>query len=162
MEIYKKLANVKKQVGAISKDNLNPFHKNKYFDINTLLEQVEPIIDKEGLLLLQPVNDGKVTTQIIDLDSGEKVESSIVMTDITDPQKMGSAITYYRRYTLQSLLALKAEDDDGNKARKKPQITNLEGAIQAIKQGKYTVGQILAKYQVTNEEKEQLWEASSK
>ena len=29
---------------------------------------------------------------------------------------MGSAITYYRRYTLQSLLALEAEDDDRNKA----------------------------------------------
>jgi hypothetical protein len=31
---------------------------------------------------------------------------------------MGSAITYYRRYTLQSLLALQAEDDDGNGATK--------------------------------------------
>jgi hypothetical protein len=31
------------------------------------------------------------------------------------PQKLGSAITYYRRYTLQSLLGLQAEDD-GNKA----------------------------------------------
>jgi len=33
-----------------------------------------------------------------------------------DPQKIGSAITFYRRYTLQSLLGLQSEDDDGNKA----------------------------------------------
>ena len=35
---------------------------------------------------------------------------------LTDPQKIGSAITYYRRYTLQSLLGIQAEDDDANKA----------------------------------------------
>jgi hypothetical protein len=33
-----------------------------------------------------------------------------------DPQKLGSAVTYYRRYTLQSLLGLQAEDDDANAA----------------------------------------------
>jgi hypothetical protein len=33
-----------------------------------------------------------------------------------DPQKLGSAVTYYRRYTLQSLLGLQAEDDDANSA----------------------------------------------
>jgi hypothetical protein len=38
--------------------------------------------------------------------------------NIQDPQKLGSAITYYRRYTLQSLLGLQAEDDDGNTATK--------------------------------------------
>jgi hypothetical protein len=34
--------------------------------------------------------------------------------EIADPQKMGSAVTYYRRYMLQSLLLLRAVDDDGN------------------------------------------------
>jgi len=36
-----------------------------------------------------------------------------------DPQKHGSEITYYRRYTLQSLLAMQADDDDGNAASKR-------------------------------------------
>ena len=36
-----------------------------------------------------------------------------------DPQKLGSEITYYRRYTLQSLLGLQAEDDDANMTVKK-------------------------------------------
>jgi len=31
-------------------------------------------------------------------------------------QDLGSEITYFRRYSLQSLLALQAEDDDGNLA----------------------------------------------
>ena len=33
-----------------------------------------------------------------------------------DAQKIGSAITYFRRYTLASLLGLQAQDDDGNSA----------------------------------------------
>jgi hypothetical protein len=38
--------------------------------------------------------------------------------DPSDPQKMGGAITYYRRYSLLALLGLAPEDDDGNAASK--------------------------------------------
>ena len=54
------------------------------------------------------------------------VESSIQLTQFNDPQKLGSAITYYRRYTLQSLLGLQAEDDDANKASTKEPVLNVE------------------------------------
>lgn len=118
MNIYSKLAAVKKEIGAISKDSTNPFFKSKYFDINGLLKHVEPLLDKNGLLLLQPITDGLVCSQIIDVENGDKVDSSIQMASLSDPQKMGSMITYYRRYTLQSLLGLQAEDDDANAASK--------------------------------------------
>lgn len=119
--IYTKLAAVKNEIGAISKDSTNPFFKSKYFDINGLLKHVEPLLDKNGLLLLQPITDGLVCSQIIDIENGDKVESSMQMTVLSDPQKMGSMITYYRRYTLQSLLGLQAADDDGNLASKASQ-----------------------------------------
>ena len=118
MNIYNKLSEVKKEIGAISKDSTNPFFKSKYFDINGLLKHVEPLLDKNGLLLLQPIVDGLVYSQIIDVETGDKVESSMLMSTLNDPQKMGSMITYYRRYTLQSLLGLQAEDDDANAASK--------------------------------------------
>jgi hypothetical protein len=118
MNIYSKLAAVKKEIGAISKDSTNPFFKSKYFDINGLLKHVEPLLDKNGLLLLQPITDGLVCSQIIDVENGDKVESSIQMASLSDPQKMGSMITYYRRYTLVSLIAGQSEDDDGNAASK--------------------------------------------
>ena len=121
MSIYKKLHSAKSEIGAISKDSRNPFFKSKYFDINQLLEHTEPILQKHDLLCLQPILEGVVTSQIIDVETGEKVESGIALTNITDPQKRGSEITYYRRYTLASLLGMQAEDDDANKAsRKKP------------------------------------------
>jgi hypothetical protein len=122
MSIYKKLFEAKKEIGKISKDSTNPFFKSKYFDINGLLEHVEPILEKHGLLLLQPVIDGKVKTIICDVNNEDgkmdNVVSEMQLPNIQDPQKLGSAITYYRRYTLQSLLGLQAEDDDGNSAKK--------------------------------------------
>ena len=118
MKIYKKLFEAKKEIGKISKDSKNPFYKSKYFDINSLLEHVEPILQKHNLLLLQPIIEGKVSTVIVDVESGEEVKSEISLLGLKDAQKTGSEITYYRRYTAQSLLGLQAEDDDGNKAVK--------------------------------------------
>ncbi len=121
--LYKKLFEAKKEIGKISKDSKNPFFKSKYFDVNSLLEHVEPILQKHSLLLLQPIQDGCVISEIIDIETGEKVASSINLTNINDAQKRGSEITYYRRYTLQSLLGLQAEDDDGNKAVRPAKVT---------------------------------------
>ena len=114
--IYNKLYKVQREIGAISKDSTNPFYKSKYFDINSLIKQVTPILEKHKLLLLQPIKDGEQYSIIFDLDGGS-VESSLKLPTDLDAQKIGSAITYYRRYTLQSLLGLQAEDDDGEATR---------------------------------------------
>ncbi len=119
-ELLKKIHSSKKEIGKISKDSTNPFFKSKYFDVNGLLEHVEPILQKNELVLLQPIKDNFVSTEIYCVETGEFISSKIELPDLKDPQKLGSAITYYRRYTLQSLLGLQAEDDDGNKAAQKP------------------------------------------
>ena len=115
-DLLKNLAKAKTEIGAISKDSKNPFFKSKYFDINQLLEHVEPVLERNGLLLLQPITRGFVSTMIVDIKSGDEILSEIELPNIQDPQKLGSAITYYRRYTLASLLALQATDDDANLA----------------------------------------------
>jgi len=116
MSIYTKLFEAKKEIGKISKDSKNPFFKSKYFDINSLLEHVEPILQKHNLLLLQPIEAGKVTTVIVDIETGEKVKSEITLPQLNDPQKLGSCVSYYRRYTAQSLICLQSTDDDANLA----------------------------------------------
>jgi len=136
MNIYEKLFNAKKEIGKISKDSTNPFFKSKYFDINALLEHVEPILQKHGLVLLQPLMDDKVVTAIFNIeDASEFIESEIKLPAITDPQKLGSAITYFRRYTLQSLLALQAEDDDGNKASQPVKKTYVKNDLPWLNEG---------------------------
>ena len=114
--IYSKLFALQNELGTITKDTKNPFYKSKYFDINSLIKQLTPILEKHNLLLLQPIENGEQYSRIIDIDSSDSVESSLSLPTDLDTQKIGGAITYYRRYTLVALLGLQAEDDDGNTA----------------------------------------------
>ena len=144
--LYPKLHAAKQKIGKVAKNSTNPHFKNKYADINALIESVEPILLEHGLLLIQPISaTGLVSTLIIDIETGDKVESSMRLPEIQDPQKIGSAVTYYRRYTLQSLLSLQAEDDDANSAsatvkNTKPTITQerFENGLSQIAEGKLT------------------------
>lgn len=128
MEETNKLLGFQKTVGAITKDETNPFFKSKYFDINGLIENIKPILNELGLVLLQPIKvvDGKnILFTVLYYGDDCLLESSILLPDNIDPQKMGSAITYYRRYAIQSMLLLQAEDDDGNLGNKpEPKIYN--------------------------------------
>ena len=120
--IYNKLFQLQQEIGAVSKDASNPFYKSKYFDINSLIKQLNPLLAKHKLLLVQPILDNMVLSRIICIDNGGSIDSSLTLPEINDPQKLGSAITYYRRYTLASLLGLQAVDDDGNLASSKSTI----------------------------------------
>ena len=123
-----KLHKLQKKVQAISKDAENPFYKSKYFDINGLLKELKPLLNEIGITILQPfgIIEGKNTlrTVIKDSETGEIIEEgAILLPDNIDPQKMGSAITYFRRYSLQSMLLLEAEDNDGCIGQNKNDIT---------------------------------------
>lgn len=161
MTLLKKLLEVKSEIGTLVKKSNNPFFKSKYLDLNDLLSAVEPLLHKNGLVLLQPIKDGQVFSIIYDTESGDTVESGIYLPQLTDPQKLGSAVTYFRRYTLQSLLSLQAEDDDGNKAStpsKKPKLDDVKWtkAINAVITGQYTAEYIRSKYDLSNEQNREL------
>ena len=112
--INQKLFDLQQEIGTISKDARNPFYKSKYFDINSLINQLNPLLKKHRLLLLQPIEEDCVYSKLICIDGTGGVISALKLPEINDPQKLGSAITYYRRYTLASLLGLQAVDDDAN------------------------------------------------
>jgi hypothetical protein len=160
--LWAKLHMAKMNIGKVAKNATNPHFKKTYADINALLETVEPILHENGLVLLQPVKDHIVFTQIIDVDSGDMVESWMQLPDITDPQKLLGAITYFRRGTLQSLLSLQAVDDDGNTAsavvNKKPALSQdqFDRAKEAITSGKYTLDQLRTNYSLTKKQEGQL------
>jgi hypothetical protein len=160
--IYSKLLNVSKQIDPISKDSKNPFFKSKYFDVNALIGVVRPILTENNLVLLQPIKDGQVYSIIIDTDTSEQIESSLMLPNIQDPQKLGSAITYYRRYTLQSLLGLQAEDDDANAASKqvnkpvKTKLTDSDFKTTLEKGTKSQIQNVLDTFEVTDVQKKAL------
>lgn len=162
MNIWQKLHAAKQQIGKVAKNATNPHFKKSYADINALLTTVEPILHEHGLLLLQPVVGNDVVTRIIDIDSGEVIESFMSLPVITDPQKVLAAVTYFRRGTLQSLLSLQAVDDDGNTAAQgaasKPTITDdrFKKALESIEAGKYTAEQLAANYALTEAQSKML------
>jgi len=157
--IYYKLSLVKKEIGTLAKNSKNPFFKSDYLDLNGILSAVEPLMDKYNLLLTQPIKDNSVFTFIYDIESDTVVSSSIPLPELKDPQKLGSAITYFRRYTLQSLLALQTVDDDGNHAskpapKKKEELDSLRfnDAIDAIEQKKVKKSYVVENYDLSVEQ----------
>lgn len=115
-----KILKIQNEIGVLVKTETNPFFKSKYMDINGLLEQLLPLLEKHKLTVMQPLGEvsGRPALETRISDGDKTLLFSIVpLPDIQDPQKMGSAITYYRRYALQSLFLLRAEDDDGNIAK---------------------------------------------
>jgi len=142
-----KLLKFQRRVEAISKIKENPYFKSKYFDINSILEVIKPILNELELILIQPLTivDGKNALKTIILDpeqdltkAGVDLQSIIFLPDNIDPQKMGAAITYYRRYAIQSLLCLQAEDDDAKsivhgKEKQLPTVASVINKIKACK-----------------------------
>lgn len=123
LQYNNKLLEFQKRIQAIPKDSTNPFYKSTYFDVNTVIDTIKPILNEVGLVVLQPFDclSGKniLLTQIWDGDK-TLVESHIMLPEITDVQKFGAAITYFRRYALVSLLLLQGEEDDEGNTASKP------------------------------------------
>ena len=152
--IYFKLWKAKHEIGKINKSADNPFFKSKYADLNTILDVVEPILHKYNLLLLQPIMDNRVFSIVVDAESKEQVESWIDLQTINDPQKLGGCISYFRRYSLQSLLSLSMQDDDANDVtqhvkQQKPKLpqANFEKGLTQIEEGTLSVEDFKAKCQ---------------
>lgn len=125
INIAKAFIAAQKEMGNAIKDSKNPFFKSAYADLNSVREACIPALNTNGIAVLQPIVqiDGKNFVKTVLLhESGESIEgmTEILFTKQNDPQAQGSGITYARRYGLQSLVNIGAEDDDGNKASEKP------------------------------------------
>lgn len=126
-----KILKIQSEIGVLVKTETNPFFKSKYMDINGLLEQLLPLLEKYKLCVMQPLTnaDGRpaIATIVVDTELPKEgniiLDERVILPDLQDPQKMGSAITYYRRYALQSLFLLRAEDDDANLGSGKKETT---------------------------------------
>lgn len=112
------------KIEAARKGAENLHLKNRYADLASVLEAARPPLAEHGLAILQPAStvreDGQwivvVTTTILH-ESGEWIESTLRIPSIdARAQAIGSAMTYGRRYSLTSMLGMRAEDDDGNAA----------------------------------------------
>ena len=109
-------------------NKVNPFLKNKYADLGSIIKAAKPVLAKHGLALSQmPTGDGDKIglTTILMHSSGEWLESTMMLTledskGVTSAQAAGAIISYLRRYSIAAVLGMYADEDvDGNGAKSK-------------------------------------------
>ncbi len=122
------LAKALPELESAKKNADNPHLKSKYANLSAVMAAVEPI-KAHGLWYRQKSHDhaeGACIETIYIHNSGAELSAGLtfVRADKQNPQGFGSAMTYARRYSLQTAFGLDAEDDDGHAAsapRKKAQ-----------------------------------------
>lgn len=115
--------NAQRSIGRVVKTGKNPHFNSKYVELNGLLEAVNEALEANHLFVLQTpqINErGEFVLETLVMhESGALAARSIwpiKSKDNNDPQKIGGAVTYARRYSLMALMNVAGEDDDGNLA----------------------------------------------
>jgi hypothetical protein len=137
------LAKAQGEMAGAKKDSANPFFGSTYADLASVWDACRGPLSKNGLAIMQKptcrfigepqpyswkTKAGEerhgvhMATEVVVLtvlahESGEREESAVscILPD-ADPQAVGSAITYLRRYGLQAMVGIAPEDDDGEAA----------------------------------------------
>jgi hypothetical protein len=114
------LCKAQAEMGGAVKDSKNPFFKSDYADLTSVIKAIKEPFANHGLSYTQfPTNDeGRIgVVTLLMHESGEYLEHSYTLpTTKADPQSAGSAITYARRYALQSIAGIPTADDDAESA----------------------------------------------
>lgn len=121
-ELAAALAKAQAQIQPAKKENVNPAFKSKYADLASVWDACREPLTANGLAVVQMPTDcaeaGRVALVTTLLHSSGQWISSMVSTRIVkdDPQGVGSALTYLRRYALSAMVGVAPDDDDGNAA----------------------------------------------
>ena len=120
VEAIKAFLKAQSEMGSAIKDAKNPFLKNKYATLKSVQDAVFPVFHTNGFALLQcggADQYGQFIETLALHESGEAFSSKIYLDyKVGDMQSKGGAVTYARRYGLQSITGIPIEDDDGNMA----------------------------------------------
>ena len=125
-ELAAALAKAQGQIEGAKKSSSNPFFKSKYADLAECWNTCREALTANGISVIQmpeEINENgrlNITTMLAH-SSGQYISSTLTMTVTKlDPQAIGSAITYGRRYALAAMVGLAQEDDHGEKAMARP------------------------------------------
>lgn len=135
-DLFTALSKAQGELHAVKKDSLNPFFKSHYADLESIWDAVRATLAKNGLCVVQGIAHvdgvtGLVTT--VGHSSGQWIKSFTPLNPVkNDPQGMGSAITYHRRYSLAAMLGVVQTDDDGEVAMNRPKLPGGQPAPQVF------------------------------
>lgn len=116
------LAKAQGAIKGAAKGKANPFYKSSYADLACVMDACREALSKNNIAYIQSTQfdaDNKWIETLLVHSTGQWVSSRYPVKPVKDdPQGMGSAVTYARRYSLMALVGIVAEDedDDGNAA----------------------------------------------
>lgn len=121
-ELSKALCQAQSEIEGAIKDSTNPFFKSKYADLSSVMEALKKPFQKNGLSFVQSsrVTDtgNLVLVTMLLHSSGQWISGEYPVKGVKDePQALGSATTYARRYALSAMCGIAQVDDDGNAAQ---------------------------------------------
>lgn len=120
--IAEALFTVQGEIQKVKKGSTNSHFGNTYAALPDIMEELHPILQKNDLLLSQVMDVSPRTekpglrTVLYHIPSQQNIEGLAVFPDGLNAQQTGSAVTYFRRYGILSILGIVADDDDGNLA----------------------------------------------
>ena len=120
--IAEALLTAQKKIKHAAVDSKNSHYKQSYATINSVIAAIKQPLNDANIVFMQTPSlsdDGKLhlTTRLLH-SSGEWIQDTAVCPlQKNDPQGLGSAITYLRRYSLSSIIGLYSADDDGEATR---------------------------------------------
>jgi hypothetical protein len=115
-ELVTALIKAQPEFKPIKKDSVNPFFKSRYATLESVLESTGEALRNNGLVVMQ-TTDGDFLITTLAHTSGQFISGKYPLSAVkTDPQGIGSAVTYARRYAYTAIIgaAPTDEDDDGN------------------------------------------------
>ena len=116
-ELAEALAKAQGEIEGASKDAKNPFFKSKYADLHSVMDCAKLPLMTNGLSVVQPTQmiDGQLSLVTILMHKSGQWIKGIMPLILTkqDPQAVGSAMTYFRRYSYCAMLGISQFDDDG-------------------------------------------------
>lgn len=125
-QLAKALAAAQSSLSVAKKDGLNPHFKSSYATLQSIWDSAREVLAPNGLSVVQTFaeSDGtrmSIVTTLLHV-SGQWIRGTLtIIPQRADPQGIGSAVTYGRRYAISALLGIVAdEDDDGNAASTPP------------------------------------------
>jgi hypothetical protein len=114
-EIAAALAKAQSTMRNAVLNRTNPHFRSKYADLASIFDAVREPLSANGIAITQTI-DAHVLTTMLMHTSGQWLGSQMDLPETSKPQELGSALTYYRRYSLAGLVGIGADDDDDAEA----------------------------------------------
>ncbi len=163
--IYEALIKFQSEVPILTQNTKG--YNYTYVDLAEIIRVITPILEKNNLGIIQPLESDGIRTILYHTISGEQIETfceipkDVQLKNMNFFQSYGSAISYFRRYSISSLLNLVSEKDmdargEQTKAKRKLDDATFKKALVSIEAGDYSVEELKQNFALTNQQIDQL------